>query len=578
MPDSIRKKISAAKGDLLSDVVLKNSMVVNVFTAEIQKSDVAIVGDTIVGVGLDYHGVDEIDLSGKYLLPGLIDGHLHIESTMLTPPRLAAALLSHGTTTVVADPHEIGNVHGIAGVDFMLKVSDGLGLDFFFMMPSCVPATHLETSGAVISAADMAGLKDHARILGLAEVMNFPGVLAGESQLLEKIDLFSNRIIDGHCPSLTGRDLQAYMTAGIRSDHEAFAPEEALEKLSHGMMVMIREGSTAKSLEALLPLVNEKNAGRFCIVADDLHAEDILERGHLDYILKRAVALGLDPLIAIRLVTWNPATYFGLRDRGAVAPGYRADLVATHDLKNFDVFAVYKNGRVVEKDGPLDSSCRAASVPSLGDSCHMIRPTLEQLSIQCPNGKARIIEIVPGQIITRQIYKKIRTKNTSVISDTASDILKLCVAERHKASGRVGLGLVKGFGLKHGAIASSVAHDAHNVIAVGVTDADLIIAIETIGNMGGGIAVVSDENVLANVPLEIAGLMSTHPIETLVKQLKLVKQAASALGCMMDNPFMVLSFLALPVIPELKLTDYGLVDVARFKIVPICPIPQEEVH
>lgn len=568
--NSLKKQIRAARKEIPADLVFKNGKLVNVFTGVIQEKDVAVCDGIIVGVGRDYHGENEEDVKGRTIVPGLIDGHLHIESSMLTPSNLAAALLVHGTTTVVADPHEIANVMGVDGIRYMLRESHRIPFDFFFMIPSCVPATNLETSGATLKAADLLELKDEPRILGLGEMMNFPGVLAGNEQILEKIVLFKNQIIDGHCPSLKGDDLQAYLTAGIRSDHETSDRAEALEKLESGMILMIREGSTARNLEELVPLINSKNAGRCCFVSDDLHAEDIHLRGHLDYIVKKAVNLGLDPVSAVQMVTKNPAEYFSLKDRGAVAPGYRADLVVLNDLERFDVIAVYKDGDLVaDSRGVIRFPDQGSASTTQPDPLNISPLTSDMLHVPHQKGKARIIEIVPGQIFTRLILDHVKSKDGLVTSDVESDILKLCVVERHKASGRIGLGLVRGFGLKHGALASSVAHDSHNVIAVGVSDEEIFRAIEAVRHQGGGLAAISGNTVLATVPLEVAGLMSVQPVEKLVIQLQTVNHAARQLGCPLEKPFMSLSFLALPVIPELKLTDRGLVDVNRFEIVPL---------
>jgi adenine deaminase len=459
---------------------------------------------------------------------------------------------------------------GIDGIRFMLRQSDSIPFDFFFMLPSCVPATRLETSGAFLAASDLSAFKDDPRVLGLAEMMNFPSVLMGDDKVLEKIVLFRDQIVDGHCPFLRNHELQAYLTAGVRSDHETTHYAEALEKLESGMTIMIREGSTAKNLEELLPLINSRNASRFFFVSDDLHAKDIQLRGHLDFVLRKAVQLGLDPVTAVQLVTRNPAEYFGLKDRGAVAPGYCADIVVFNDLEHFDIAAVYKDGDLVADSGGVirfpgkDETFTDSFLP-----LKMSHLTPEDLNLPHPGGKARVIEIVPGQIVTGQIHEKVGSSGGRVSSDTDSDILKLCVVERHTASGRLGIGLVRGFGLKSGALASSVAHDSHNVIAVGVSDEEISTAVEAVRLMGGGLAVASGNEILAKVPLEIAGLMSVEPAEKLVAQLEAVNDAASELGCRMEEPFMALSFLALPVIPELKLTDRGLVDVNRFEIVPL---------
>ena len=569
--DVIRKRILAARRDIPADVVLKGARVVNVFSGEIIRKDVAIAGGIIAGLGEDYRGKEEIDLGGKWIVPGLIDGHLHIESSMLLPSRLASALLVHGTTAIVSDPHEIANVMGLKGIQFMLRESRSIPVDIFFMAPSCVPATHLETSGAALEAKDLSSLKLEPRVLGLAEMMNYPGVLMGDRGIMEKISLFKDLILDGHCPGLGGYDLQAYLSAGIGSDHESTALSEGLEKVESGMMLMIREGSSARNLEELLPLVNDRNSSRFCFVSDDLNAEDILQRGHLDFMVRKSIRLGLDPVTAVRLVTLNPAGYFGLKDRGAIGPGYRADLVVLDDLTDFEVASVYKDGRLVVDNGALvDPPLKQDKLPPLKPDPLKIAPLVpDDLRIPCAGKTARVIELIPGLITTRMKNEKPRSAGGWVFSDIESDMLKLCVLERHKASGRIGLGLVRGFGLKRGAIASSVAHDSHNVIVVGVSDEEIYRAVEEVRIMGGGLAVVSGDKTMAKTPLEVAGLMSREPLETLVCQLNQAKEAACDLGCKIEEPFMTLSFLALPVIPELKLSDKGLVDVTRFEIVPL---------
>jgi adenine deaminase len=568
---SLKHRIQAARGEIPSDLVLKGGRVINVFSGEIQERDVAVSQGFIVGVGLSYRGKREVDVTGRWVSPGLIDGHLHIESSMLSPSRLAAALIPRGTTAIVADPHEIANVMGIAGIELMLNDSAHIPFDVYFMAPSCVPATHLETSGATLTASDLKGLLAEPRILGLAEMMNFPGVLAGDPQVLEKILLFQDMVMDGHAPMVTGYDLQAYLSAGIGSEHEATLRQEAQEKMENGMMLMIREGTSAKNLDELLPLVTLRNAHRFCFVSDDLHAEDILDRGHLNVVLKRAIQSGLDPVTAVRLASLNPATYFGLRRRGAIAPGYRADMVVVNDLHQFDVAYVFKDGKEVVHEGVLADAGWASHGPANIRFCPLSIPPLKpsDFGISHPGRRARVIELVPGQIITRTSLEDVRSANGMVTTDPDSDLLKLAVVERHRASGNIGLGLVRGFGLQKGAIASSVAHDSHNVIVAGVTDEEICKAVETVRDMGGGLAVVRGNEILATVPLEIGGLMSREPINALVIQLKSAKQAAADIGCRIDEPFMALSFLALPVIPQLKLTDKGLVDVNRFEVIPL---------
>jgi len=567
--DVLKKRILAARREIPADLVLKEGKVINVFSGEVQERDVALYDGVVVGLGPAYEGNEEISLKGKWVIPGLIDAHLHIESSMLLPSRLAAALLPHGTTTLVADPHEIGNVMGIEGIKFMIKESASLPLDIFFMAPSCIPATHLETAGARLAASDLAVLKRETRVLGLAEMMNFPGVLMGTPEVLEKLALFGDKIIDGHAPSLTGYDLQAYVAAGMRSDHETTERIEGMEKLNSGMMLMIREGTTAKNLEDLLPLVTTENARRFCFVSDDLHPQEIQRRGHLDFILRKAMNLGLDPVLAVQMATLNPAEYFGFKDRGAVAPGFRADLLVLTDLERFELERVFKGGKLVAHGGKL------MDFPSADEESFQLRSmnvaplTWESFRIPHEDRRARVIELIPGQILTHIRYEYIKSENGWVKSDIERDILKLAVVERHKATGNIGLGLVMGFGLDEGALASSVAHDSHNLIAVGVDDHEIWQSIEEVKQMGGGMAVVNDGKVLAKVPLEVAGLMSRESLEGLTEKLDEANRAASSLGCTVPEPFMSLSFLALPVIPELKLTDLGLVDVEKFSLVSL---------
>jgi len=564
---TLKHRILAAKGEIPADMVLKKGLVVNLFSKTVDEADVAIYDGFIVGVGPDYQGKEEIDVKGKWITPGLIDGHIHIESSMLLPSRLAAALLPHGTTTIISDPHEIANVMGTKGIQLLMEDSRSIPFDIFFMAPSCVPATHLETSGAELGPSELKGLKKEPRVLGLAEMMNYPGVLMGLQEVLEKLILFQEKVIDGHGPSLAGKDLQAYLTAGIRSDHETSARAEGMEKLKSGMMLMIREGSSTKNLEDLVPLVTEANAQRFCFVADDLHPLDIRKRGHLDFMVKRAVELGMEPLTAVQLATLNPAEYFGLKERGVVAPGYRADLCVLNDLKRFEVSRVYKDGCLVLEEGELKGFSRdeglsfetnPLSIPPMGP---------ERFRIPCKDLKSRIIQVIEGQALTGIRQEKVKSEGGWVVPDTERDILKLAVVERHRGTGQVGLGLVHGIGLKAGAMATSVAHDSHNVIAVGSDDRDLYLAIQEIKRMGGGMTVTKGEKVLASVPLELAGLLSLEPLECLIPQLEDVNRAAASLGCSIKDPFMHLSFLSLAVIPELKLTDKGLVDVNRFDFV-----------
>jgi len=567
---ALKERIRAARGDIPADLVLKGGKVVNVFSGISEDADVAVHGEFIVGIGAGYRGKEEVRIPTRCCIsPGLIDGHIHVESSMLLPSRLAEALLTRGTTTIVSDPHEIANVMGMEGIGVMLRDSEHIPFDVFFMAPSCVPATPLETSGARLDARELEILKKEPRVLGLAEMMNFSAVLAGDDEVLEKLAVFANAPLDGHAPSLRGRDLQAYLCAGIRSDHESVDRAEALEKINRGMMIMIREGSSARNLEELLPLVHDGNSRRFLLVSDDLHPADLLRRGHLDHLLRNCVARGLDPVTAIEMVSLNPAEYFRLRDRGALAPGYRADLAVFENLEDFAIRQVYKNGRLVVDRGSL------IGFPS-GERAAYFSPPVrisglgpERFRIRKEGREARVIELIPGQIVTGASRREVNARGDWVVSDPRADVLKIAVVERHKGSGRIGLGLVRGFGLQRGALASSVAHDSHNVIAVGVGDDDICRAVEEIRIMGGGMVVTGDGRTLAKTPLEVGGLMSSRSLGELAAELDELARAAASLHCRIEEPFMVLSFLALPVIPELKLTDRGLVDVNRFEVVPL---------
>ena len=565
---ALKERIKAARGEIPADLVLKGGRVVNVFSGTLEDHDVAVHRGFVVGVGSAYHGREEVELPTGYCIsPGLMDGHIHIESSMLLPSRLAAALLAHGTTAIVSDPHEIANVMGVEGIRLMLRDSESIPFDVFFMAPSCVPATHLETSGSSLDGPALQELKKEPRILGLAEMMNFPAVLAGDEEVLKKLAAFADSPLDGHAPSLRGKDLQAYVCAGIRSDHESTDRDEALEKMKSGMMILIREGSTARNLEELIPLVHSGNARRFCLVSDDLHPADLLRRGHLDHLLKRAVVGGVNPVTAIQMASLNPAEYFGCRDRGAVAPGYRADLVVFNSLDDFTVHRVYKDGRLIVEDGSLLEFPHREPALSFDHPFQIPLLHPDRFRIRKEGETARVMEVIPGQIVTRACREAVSSRGDWVVADPRADILKIAVVERHTGSGRIGLGLVRGFGLKRGALASSVAHDSHNVIAVGVSDEDLCRAVEEVRDMGGGMVAVAEGRSLARTPLEVGGLMSRLSLRELTVELEDLARAAAELGCALDEPFMALSFLALPVIPELKLTDRGLVDVREFKVV-----------
>ncbi|RLB26658.1 MAG: adenine deaminase, partial [Deltaproteobacteria bacterium] len=555
-----------------ADMVLKGGRVVNIFTHEVIEADVAICGGVIAAVGENYDGNSVVQVDGMFVCPGLIDAHIHMESSMLHPRVLADSLLVCGTTTIIADPHEIANVAGLEGIDFMMSETANIPFDALFVAPSCVPASHLETSGARLGHDELKRLACNPRILGLAEVMNYPAVVEGAEDIMGKIQIFSDRVIDGHAPGLSGEALQAYVSVGIRSDHECTTRQEALEKLRAGMTIMIREGTLAKSLAQLAPLVSHETASRFCFVSDDLHPQDIRSNGHMNGILRKAVSSGMEPLLAIRLATINPASFFRLYDRGAISPGYRADIVIFSDLVNLDVWGVVKNGKMVVANGQPLEPIAEKEMPSPGSLKIMRVPTInsDDLKIPCEGKKrARIIELIEGQILTRAAVEEIQGRRGEFPSDTRRDILKIAVTERYTGSGRVGLGLVRGFKLEGGAIASSVAHDSHNIVAVGVDAVDIATAINGIKDMGGGIIVAAGGQVIEKLPLPIAGLMSDLKLDEVVAKLSRLGEASRSLGCPLKDPFMALSFLALPVIPEIRLTDLGIIDVSRFEVVPL---------
>lgn len=571
LPDTVKKltaRIKAAKGEISPDLILKNGLVADLFSGEIVRTDVAIFDGIIVGLG-EYDGPHLVDASKYHVAPGFMDGHFHIESSMLSPRELARAVLPHGTTAIVADPHEIANVLGTRGLRYILEETEGLPLDFYLMAPSCVPATHLETSGACLETEDLEGFKQEKRVLGLAEMMNFPGVTFCDPGVLDKIAAFCDRIKDGHAPLLSGKALNAYISAGIRSDHECTGLAEAREKLHKGMQIMIREGTQAKNLSALLPLVNTMTLRQCSLVTDDLHPHDIMRHGHLDAVMSLAIAQGLDPLWAIAMVTINTARYFGFRDYGAVAPGYRADLVLLSSLNPVRVEAVFKDGRQVVDHGKLIAHIPASVLPADVTSMHVKPYGKSAFVIPASGRRVRVIDLIPDQILTGAAILEVPVRDGQVIQDTQRDILKIAVIERHRGTGNISLGLVRGFQLKKGALATSVAHDSHNIICVGCSDADMYAAAREVEAMKGGLAIACGGEITARLALPIAGLMSDRPLAEIGRGWESIRHEAQQLGCQLREPFMHLSFLALPVIPELKMTDRGLVDVNKFDFVPL---------
>ncbi len=563
---SLAKLIAVARGSAPADLILSNAKIINTFSGEIEEGNIAIWRDRIAGIGDYDKGKKVIDLKGKYVSPGLINGHVHIESSMLHIARYAEAVVPRGVTGIVTDLHEIANVKGIAGIKYILSCAKSLPLNMYFMAPSCVPATHLETAGACLTSDDMRHMLSFDETIGLGEMMNFPGVLFADGQVLAKISASQDKVIDGHAPGLGGKDLNAYISSGITSDHESTKLAEAREKLRKGMYIMIREGSSEKNLEELLPLVTDKTYKRCIFVVDDRSCSDLLRDGDIDAVVRKAIRLGLDPVRAIQLATINTAERFKIPYIGAIAPGYMANIAVISDLRKFKTEMVFHHGRLVARAGtPLFA-------PSIRENKQMahtmkVKPfEIEELRIPANTWHHPVIEIVPNQIITKSVNEKAKIYDGAVVADTKHDILKLVVVERHKATGNIGLGLVKGFGIKRGALASSIAHDSHNIVAVGTNDNDLYAVIKKVETLGGGLAVAADGKVLSALPLPIAGLLSDQPLEQVVKKLEEVEKAAANLGSKLAAPFATLSFLALPVISELRLTDKGLVDVLQFKI------------
>jgi len=574
MMDGLQRRIQIARGKLPADLVLRNAQLVNVCSGECYAADVAIADGRIVGVsapGDGYQGREERDLQGRWLAPGLIDGHMHIESTMLVLAEFARIVTPRGVTAVILDPHEFANVMGIAGIRYVLESGYGLPLSAYIMLSSCVPASSFESPYRVLMADDLLLLLENVRVLGLAEMMNIPGVLHGDEQVLAKIVATHKHglVVDGHAPGLSGRDLCAYAAAGIMSDHECTTLEEARQRIRLGMWLMIREGSAARNLDALLPLVKELHPPRVFFVTDDRDPQDLTTRGHIDSMVRRAIELGLDPVEAVRLASYNTAQYFRLYDRGAIAPGFVADLVVLDDLRTFQVESVYKDGVLVARHGRLLVDVPVVASLAATDTVHI--GNLREADLQMPGkaGRVEVVGIEPGQITTKHLQEEAPIRDGEIVADPARDLLKLVVIERHHASGRVGLGLVKGFGLQRGALASSVAHDAHNLVIAGASDADILRAARTLEEMGGGFAVVVDGEVCVKVPLPLGGLVSPLPAAELVRQLHMLDATAAALGCTLEHPCMTLSFLSLSVIPALKLTDQGLVDVETFTLLPL---------
>jgi adenine deaminase len=560
--------LAVARGDAPADLLFTGGGVVNVFTGEVEEMDVAVSGDRIAGLGEGYEAAQVVDLRGRFLLPGFLDAHVHVESSLATPVEFARAVVPRGTTTVISDPHEIANVHGMDGIHYMLEASQGLPLTVFVMASSCVPATHMGTAGAALEARELEELLSHPRVLGLAEVMNFPGVIYGDPGITAKLEAFRDRVVDGHAPGVRGKLLNAYTAGGPSSDHECTTPEEALEKLRRGLFLYLRDATNARNLMDLIPALTPENRRRVALCTDDRQPPDLLDEGGIDAMLRTLVREGIPPVEAIRMATLNPAEHFRLDDRGAVSPGRRADLAVVRDLGDLVVEEVYAGGALVARDGaPLPWALPPAPSPPPPS----MRVDWERVSLEIParEGKVRVIRAVPNQLVTLREEVFPTVEGGRVVADPGRDLLKITVLERHTGSGRVGLGLVAGVGLKAGAMAGTVAHDHHNLVALGVDDASILAAARAVAGLGGGLAVARGSQVLATLALPVGGLMSREPIETVRRGLEEVVASARALGSPLHDPFMAMSFLALEVIPSLKITDQGLVDVDRFQLVDL---------
>lgn len=561
--------IQKARGLKKAEKVYINGKVVNVFTSEIEEVTIAVEEGRIIGLG-DYEGEEVIDLKGKYVVPGLIDSHVHIESSMTTPKALAEVLLQHGVTTIIADPHEIANVKGIEGIRFMIEESKDQPVSMYFMLPSCVPSGPFETAGAILSADKLQELIDDEKVLGLGEMMNFPGVIFGDDDVLNKLLLAKDKIIDGHAPGLMGNDLNAYILAGVLTDHECSTKEEMENRLRRGMYVQIREGSATKNIEALVPLVNKDNLSRIVFCTDDRDSEDILVEGSIDNNIRKSVSLGLDPLDAIKMATINPANIYGLKGKGAIAPGYEATFFTVDNLEDFKILDLFVLGDEKVSGGELKERIFRGkeSIKELGNTVLLPELTKEDLELEITGEKANIIELMSREITTKLVKEKVG--EVGELFKPTKDYSKVVVIERHNATGNMAVGILKGYGITNGAVAQTVAHDSHNLISIGDDDDDIYLAIREIEKMGGGQVVVSQGKVIAEMPLAIGGIMSDSSLEEAAEEQKKMFAATTSLG-INDGvaPFMTLAFMNLAVIPEVKITDQGLIDTVNFKEIPI---------
>ncbi|MDD4504637.1 MAG: adenine deaminase [Clostridiaceae bacterium] len=571
MRDIIMALVDVAAGRAKAQTVFKDINLVNVFTGEIYKTDVAVHDGYIAGIG-EYSGATELNMEGKYLAPGFIDGHVHIESSMVTPGEFARAVAARGTTAMVADPHEIANVKGMAGIKYMLEGTENLPIDVYIMLPSCVPATPFENSGSVLKAEDLMETINHPRVLGLGELMDFTNVIQNEKSIMNKIVLAknANKFIDGHDPLLSGKDLNAYIAAGVRTEHECTSAEGAKERLRLGMHVMLREGSAARNVIDLIPVLNESSMARCMFCTDDRHPEDILVDGHIDNNIRLAIQNGVDPVKAIQMATLNVARCYNLERIGAIAPGYKADMVVLNDLKDLEIYQVYKEGKLIAQEGKSLFDIKSINDSKMRNSVNIKPLTEDCFSITTEEQGLRVIGLQPHSLVTKDLWRIVYMEKGKYVTNEGKALLKIAVIERHNATGNIGLGLVEGLGLKNGAIASTVAHDSHNIVVIGDSDLDMRTAAEHLQEIGGGIAIASEGKIIRSLPLPIGGLMSDIPLEQLQEQLEDMLNVTYTMGVSRNyDPFMALAFLALPVIPELKVTDLGLFDVVNVRFTNI---------
>lgn len=567
--EKLKDNILKAKGQLKSELVLKNANIINVFTSEIIIGDVAISNGIIVGIG-DYSGEREIDLTGKFLSPGFIDSHVHIESSMSSPSQFAKLIVPRGVTTIIADPHEIGNVKGLEGIRYIIQDSKDIPLDVHIMLPSCVPATNFENSGAILEAGDLELLIEEKSVIGLGEMMNYPGVINAEDKVLDKLILGKDMIIDGHGPVISGKELNAYVVAGIKTEHECSTIEEVIQRLRLGMYVLLREGSAAKDLRNIISVVNSSNSRRIMFCTDDKHLEDLINEGSIDFNIKLAIEAGVNPIEAIRMATLNSAECYRLYNKGAIAPGYVADLVVIDNLEELKILQVFKNGELVAANNKALFEPRIYLPENMTNSVNIKEITKEDIQIKMKTNKANIISVMENSLVTEKTIKEVNIVD-GYFAYSDEDVLKLVVAERHLATGNIGVGLIENIKLKNGAIGSTIGHDSHNIIIVGDNDKDILLAIKELGNIGGGLTMVSNGEILKSLPLEIGGIMTSKPIESTNEILKeMIRLSYEKLKVNNNiDPFMTLAFMALPVIPKLKLTDMGLFDVEDFKFINI---------